>query len=323
MIMSARPFRALCAFLGLVATGLVASGAEPWPARSISLVVAFPPSTTPDFAARAIAQDLSGVLGHPVVVETRAGAGGVVGSATVAKAPADGHTLLVTGVGPSVLRPLVDDKLAYDAVADFAPIILIGDGPNMLAVSPQSGFASVRDVVAYAKQNPGKLTIGHSGPGTINHLIGLLFAAEAGIEANFIAYAGSAPIVTNLAGGHIDAGFIAAGPSSGAAKILAAATDERVGFLPSVPTLKDTGFPAVVGSTWNGIFAPAGLPPEIVARLNAAIDAFLHRGDTRKQFAAVGFRILGGPPERLRERMAADRAKWSPVVRSAGIRVDR
>ena len=234
--------------------------AQSWPQRPTTLIVAFPPATTVDVAARAIAKDLAETLGRPVLVENRPGGGGVIGTLAVAKANPDGYTLLMAGIGPAVLRPLVDRKLAYDPVADLTPIVLAGDAVNVLAASPQRGFANVADVVAYAKQQAGGLTIGHSGPGTINHLIAVLFGAEAGIKSTLIAYPGSAPIVTDLAGGQIDTGFIAYGAGSSAAKILAVTTDERVDFLPGIPTLKESGFPHVVGSTWNAIFAPAGLP---------------------------------------------------------------
>jgi tripartite-type tricarboxylate transporter receptor subunit TctC len=298
------------------------TSADRWPARPITLVVAFPPATTVDVAARTIAQDLAKRLGQPVIVENRPGGGGVIGTVAVAKAPADGYTLLMTGIGPAVLRPLVDRTVAYDPATDLTPIVLVGDAVNVLATSPPRGFASVADVVAYAKRNPGKLTIGHSGPGTINHLIAVLFSAEAGIQSTLISYQGSSPIVADLAGGQIEAGFIAYGAGSNAARILAVTTDRRVAFLHDTPTLEESGFPNVVGSTWNAIFAPAGLPGQIAAKLNAAIDGFLAEEEVRKRFDAVGYRVLGGSPERLRAQRADDRARWSKVVRSAHISVD-
>jgi tripartite-type tricarboxylate transporter receptor subunit TctC len=290
--------------------------AQSWPSRPITLIVAFPPATTVDVAARAIAKDLAESLGQPVLVENRPGGGGVIGTLAVAKANPDGYTLLMAGIGPAVLRPLVDRQLAYDPVADLTPIILAGDAVNVLAASPQRGFADVADVVAYAKRQ-GELTIGHSGPGTINHLIAILFSAEAGIKSTLISYPGSSPIVADLAGGQIDTGFIAYGAGSNAAKLLAVATEERVDFLHGIPTLKESGFRDVVGSTWNAIFAPAGLPVPIITKLNAAIGAFLTKDETRRRFEAVGYRLLGGPPERLRTQMADDRARWSKVIESA------
>jgi tripartite-type tricarboxylate transporter receptor subunit TctC len=298
------------------------AAAQSWPTRPITLLVAFTPNTTTDYAARAVAQELSKALGQPVVVENRSGGGGVIASSAVAKAPADGYTLLMTTIGPAVLRPLIDRKVGYDAVGDFTPVALVGDAPNVIVSAPQRGFNSVQDVVAYAKQNPGKLTIGHPGVGTMGHLIALLFAAEAGIEANMIAYQSSPPIITDLLGGHIDAGSIAYGPAIGSAKILAVTNDEPISFMPGVPTMREADYPNVTGATWSAVFGPAGLPPEVVTKLNEIISAFLDKEETREQFAKVGYHALGGPPERLSARMADDTAKWSKVISAAKISMD-
>jgi tripartite-type tricarboxylate transporter receptor subunit TctC len=225
----------------------------------------------------------------------------------------------MTTIGPAVLRPLIDGKLHYDPVADFTPVALVGEAPNLLVSSPKLNVADVQDLVAHAKAHPGRLTIGHPGIGTMGHLVGLLFASEAGIEANFISYAGSPPVLTDLAGGTIDAGSIAYGAPIGTAKVLAVTTDERVAFLPSVPTMKESGLPKVTGATWSGLFGPAGLPPEIVAKLNQGINALLRKEDTRRLFDKVGYHALGGPPDRLRQQMADDRAKWSKVIVTAKI----
>jgi tripartite-type tricarboxylate transporter receptor subunit TctC len=308
--------------ISVIAVPSLGTAEAQWPSRPITLVVAFAPGALSDYNARVIAQDLAKTLGQPVIVENKPGGGGIVASVSVAKAPADGYTLLVTAIGPAVLRPLIDPKLSYDSAGDFTPIILIGESPNILAVSAKSSFTSIQDVVAYGKRNPGKLAMGHPGPGTMGHLIALLFAMEAGIDMNYIAYAGGPPILADLAGGHIDIGSMSHGPGVEAAKILAVPTQERLDFLPDVPTMKECGYPEVVGSTWNAIVAPAGVPAEIVARLNTAIDAFLAKEDTRKQFYKVGFRVMGGAPDRLRERILDDRARWSKIVKSANITAD-
>lgn len=318
----ARSFHAIPLVLAALLLGGAAAHAQSWPSRTITLVVAFPPSTTPDFAARVIAQELSKELGQSVVVENRTGGGGAVASLTVAKAPPDGYTLLMTTIGPAVLRPLLDSKLHYDPVADFTPIALVGQAPNLIVSSPKLNVGSVQDLVAYAKANPGKLTIGHPGIGTMGHLIGLLFASEAGIDPNFIAYAGSPPLLTDLAGGTIEAGSIAFGAPVGSAKILAVTTNERLALLPGVPTMRESKFPNVTGATWSGLFGPAGLRPEIVAKLNQSVDAILRKDDTRQLFEKVGYQALGGPPERLRQQMSDDRAKWSKVIAAAKITLE-
>ncbi len=296
---------------------LTATNAQTWPARPITLVAAFPPNTTTDYGARTIAQELSKALGYPVIVETKAGGGGVVASQSVAKAPADGYTLLMTTIGPAVLRPLLEQGLAYDPVADFTPIVLVGDAPNVIVAGTQSRYGSIQDVVAYAKQNPGKLTIGHPGIGTMGHLVALLFCAEAGIDANLISYQGAPAILTDVAGGHIDIGAIAYGVGANAVKSLAVTTKERVDFLPDVPTMGEVNYPNVVATTWSAVYAPAHLPKSIVGKLNATINAFISQEETRKHFATVGYRVLGGPPQRLADQMAEDRAKWSKVIAAA------
>jgi tripartite-type tricarboxylate transporter receptor subunit TctC len=296
---------------------LAAAQAQTWPSRSITLVAAFPPNTTTDYAARTIAQELTKSFGHPVIVETKAGGGGVLASQSVAKAPPDGYTLLMTTIGPAVLRPLLEQGLAYDPVADFTPVILVGDAPNVIVAGTQSRYGSIQDVVAYARQNPGKLTIGHPGIGTMGHLVALLFCAEAGIEANLISYQGAPAILTDVAGGHIDIGAIAYGVGANAVKSLAVTTKERVDFLPDVPTMGEVGYPNVVATTWSAVYAPARAPASIVGKLNATINLFIGQEETRKHFATVGYRVLGGPPQRLADQMAEDHAKWSKVVATA------
>jgi tripartite-type tricarboxylate transporter receptor subunit TctC len=302
---------------------LAAAQAQTWPSRSITLVAAFPPNTTTDYAARTIAQELTKSFGHPVIVETKAGGGGVLASQSVAKAPPDGYTLLMTTIGPAVLRPLLEQGLAYDPVADFTPIILVGDAPNVIVAGTQSRYGSIQDVVAYARQNPGKLTIGHPGIGTMGHLVALLFCAEAGIEANLISYQGAPAILTDVAGGHIDIGAIAYGVGANAVKSLAVTTKERVDFLPDVPTMGEVGYPNVVATTWSAVYAPARAPASIVGKLNATINTFIGQEETRKHFATVGYRVLGGPPQRLADQMADDHAKWSKVIAAAKLSGNR
>jgi tripartite-type tricarboxylate transporter receptor subunit TctC len=191
----------------------------------------------------------------------------------------------------------------------------------VLLAKPDSNLKSVQDVIAYAKANPGKLTIGHPGVGTMGHLVALMFATEAGIKANFIAYQGPPAIITDILGGHIDIGSIAYGGSNKATKILAVTTEESVSFLPDVPTMKQSHLPNVTGATWHAILAPAGTPPEVISKLNGAVNVFLAKEETKHQFEKFGFRILGGTPDRLARQMADDRIKWSKVIENT--RLDR
>lgn len=310
---------AAAAMLGL-APGSAA--AEVWPTRPLTLVVSFAPGALMDFVGRALAADLTEALGQPVVVENKVGGGGVVATVSVARAPPDGYTLLMTAIGPAVLRPLMEKTVGYDTDADFTPVIMVGDSPNILVANPNLELNSVKDLLAYIKTKQGKISIAHSGPGTMGHLLSVLFESEAGTDATLIAYRGSAPMFTDLIGGQIDIGFPAYGSGAKAAKILAVTTDERVDFLPGVPTLKENGFD-IVGSTWIAIFAPARTPPDVVAKLNAGMDAFLSKPDTRYRFGVNGLRVLGGSPARLSEQVRRDRVRWTKIIGATRVGGDK
>jgi tripartite-type tricarboxylate transporter receptor subunit TctC len=295
------------------------AAAEDWPKRPIMLVVSFAPGAIMDFVGRAIAHDLTIALGQPVIVENKAGSGGSVAAVAVAKAAHDGYTLLLTAIGPAVIRPLMDKSVGYDIDKDLTPIILSGDSPNVLLANPKLGLNTVKDLLAYATTKNGKLSIGQPGTGTMGHLCAVLFASEAHVDGTLVAYRGAAPIVTDLLGGQIDVGVVAFGPGTQSVKVLAVTTDERVDFLPDVPTMKESGI-NLVGTTWSAIYGPADMPRELVNKLNGAIDAYLKKPETRQQFSQVGFRALGGSPQRLREQVAQDRATWAKII--AGLKLD-
>jgi tripartite-type tricarboxylate transporter receptor subunit TctC len=296
------------------------AAAQDWPNRPITIVLGFAPGSMIDFVARSVANELSPTLGQPVLVETRQGGGGVLASNYVAKAPPDGYTLLMTAVGPAVLRPLMDKTVTFDLDKEFAPIILLGEAPNVLVANPKLGLKSVKDLVAFGNANGGKISVGHSGLGTLGHLATLLFAAEAGLDVASISYRGTNPMMMDVLGGAIDAGFPAYNPATKESTILAVTCGQRVDFLPDVPTMTESGFD-LVGGTWEAIFAPAHVPPEIVAKLNDAIEAFLRKPETRRHFSETGFRIMGGPPAKLVETMKQDRAKWGKIIQNAKIGV--
>ena len=297
------------------------ASAADWPVRPVTLVMAFAPGTLFDTIGRSLANALSAAIGQPVVTEVKAGAGGVVANAYVAKMPADGYTLLMTAVGPVVMRPLIDKSVGY-ADSDFTPIILIGESPNVLLASPKIGVNTLKDLLAYAKTKDNKISVGHAGPGTVGHLCSVMFSNLAGIDASSISYRGVALIVTDLLGGQIDAAFPTYSPATKSAKILAVTSEERVDFLPGVPTLKESGF-NVVGTTWFAIYGPARLPPEILAKINGAMDAFLKNPDNKARFGEQGFRLLGGPPARLSERVAKDRVTWAPIIAGLHLGADK
>ena len=298
------------------------AAAEDWPQRPVTLLISFASGSMIDFVGRSLANDLSAAIGQPVVVETKSGGGGVVASLFIAKAPPDGYTLLLTGVGPAALRPLIDKSVGYDPVADFTPIILIGETPNVLLANPNLGVKTVKDLVAYAKSKGGRISIGHSGPGTMGQLCTILFAAEAGLDLSSVSYRGTAPMMIDVLGGQIDAGFPAYNSATRQATVLAVTTDERVDFLSDVPTMKESGFD-LVGGTWHAILGPAHMPPELVAKLNGVMNAFLSKPETRRRFSDAGYRVFGGPPARVTERIVQERTKWSKIIEDAKIGDDK
>jgi len=306
------------------AAALVCDGtaaAEDWPTRPVTMVVPYAPGGNIDQAARVFGRELSEKLGQQFIIESKGGAGGAIGATQVAKAKPDGYTLLVTANGPSVLNKMLYASLSYDPDTDFTPISLISDVPQVFIVNAKSPVSDLKGLVAFAKAKKEGLTIGHPGIGTGAHLTAIWFANLAGITAVPVAYSGASPLVTAVLGGEIDAGLPAYIPQVHSAKILAVTSDERVDFLPGVPTAHESGFANVASGTFTALAAPAGTPPEIVTKMNRILDAFLKTDEARKQFALLGAKTLGGPPERLTERMNLEKARWAPIVKSAGIKL--
>ena len=313
-------FRCVAALALLAAAYGSPSGAaaQEWPVKPITIVLGFAPGSIIDIVARAVAQDLTATLGQPVMIETRQGGGGVLASNYVARSAPDGYTLLMTAVGPAVLRPLMDKTVTFELEKEFVPVILLGEAPNVLVANPKLGIKSVKGLVAHANAHGGKISIGHSGPGTLGQLATLLFAVETGLDAASVSYRGTAPMMIDVLGGTLDAGFPAFNTATKEATLLAVTTAERVDFLPDVPTMKESGF-NIVGGTWEGIFGPAGLPAPIVAKLNAAIDAFLRRPETRRRMSDNGFQVMGGQPSKLVDKIMEDRSKWAKIIHDAKI----
>jgi tripartite-type tricarboxylate transporter receptor subunit TctC len=319
MITNRRTVCATALIASLACCGVAA--AEDWPTRPVTMVVPYAPGGNIDQAARVFGRELSEKLGQQFIVESKGGAGGSLGAAFVAKSKPDGYTLLVTANGPAVLNKMLYASLPYDPDTDFTPISLISDVPQVFIVNPKSPVNDLKGLVALAKQKNGALTIGHPGVGTGAHLTAIWFANLAGINVIPVAYRGALPIVTAVLGGEIDAGIPAYIPQVLSAKSIAVTSDERVDFLPGVPTARESGVADVASGTFTGLAAPAGTPPEIVTRINRVLDAFLKTDAAKKQLALLGAKTLGGPPKRLTERMNQEKALWAPIVKSANIKL--
>jgi tripartite-type tricarboxylate transporter receptor subunit TctC len=309
---------ALCLALCFLAAPVPAQDA--WPARPVTIVYPFAPGGNEGFV-RVLAQMLSEKFGQPFIMEIRSGAGGAIGSVQVANAPPDGYTLLITYVGPAVLNKLLYKSIPYDPDTEFEPVVLLGEAPQVIVSSPKLGLKSLADLVAYGKNNPGQLTVGHSGLGTMGHLAAALFLMRAGVDGSLIAYRGATPAITDILSGHIAAGVPAYIPIVDNVTCLAVTSEERVSFLPGIPTARESGVD-VVASTWSALVGPKGMPPEIVAKLNAAINGYLRSEDGVRQLTLFGLRALGGPPSDVTDLMAHDKAKWEPVIRAGNIKLD-
>ena len=307
-------------WVGLSAFMPAAAQPAAWPSRPVTLVFPFAPGGAEGFI-RLLAHALSERFGQSFVLEIRSGAGGAIGSVQVANAPPDGYTLLTTYVGPAVLNKLLYKSIPYDPDTEFEPVVLLSEVPQVIVSSPKLGFKTLADLIAYGKANPDTLTVAHPGAGTMGHLAAALLLSRAGITGSLVGYRGSTPAVTDILSGHISAGVPAYIPVVETVTRLAVTSEERVGFLPDVPTARESGID-VVASTWGAVVGPRGLPVEIVVKLNTAINDFLASEEGKRQLVLFGMRGLGGAPERVTELMAREKTKWAAVIREANIRLD-
>ncbi len=322
MVSLRRVVLALVSFIALILPH--EASAQTWPTRPVTLVVPFTAGTASDVLGRSFAEFATQALGQPVVIDNRGGAGGNIGAAAVAKAPPDGHTLLFATTGPAATNKLMYENLAFDPERDFAPVALVARLPVIIVARPNS-VANLAELIRQAKANPGKLSIGFPGNGTLGHITGLLLARLAGIEFNAVQYRGSGQIVSDLLGGHIDVGIDSMAPyvtnvQSGQLKAFAIASARRWPGLPDVPTTAEAGLPGFEASVWYALLAPTGTSPAIVARLNAVANAYLESPAAKEMFAKLGLDGAGGTPDALRAFTQSELAKWGPIIREANIR---
>jgi tripartite-type tricarboxylate transporter receptor subunit TctC len=319
----------LAAGLGLLAATLGAAQAQPadWPNKPVRWVVPFPPGGAMDAIARLLGERAGKALGQTFVVENRPGAGGNIGAAAVAKAPADGHTIMITSIGMATNAPLYG-RLPYDPVKDFAPVSLLAVVPNVLVVNAtQSKARTVKDVVAAARQTPGRLTYASAGNGTSIHLAGEVFASMTQTDLTHVPYKGSGPAVADLLGGQVDSMFdsvTSARPhiASGKLRALAVTTSTRSRALPDVPTMAEAGVPGYDVSPWFAVFVPAGTPRPVVDKLNAALLDAMRHPDVATRLDALGVEPIGSTPEALAAHLASESARWARVIAERGIKID-
>ena len=308
----------------LLAACVPAFGQSAYPVKPIRLVVPFVPGGSTDLIARLMGQKLDEVLGQQVVVENRAGAGGNIGVEYVAKSPPDGYTLIFGHVGTFGFGPSLYQKLPYDPVKDFAPIVLFAMVPNMLVVHPALPAKSVRDLIALAKAHPGQLNYGSSGNGSASHLATEYFKLLTKTSITAIPYKGTGPLVTDLIAGQTSLTITGVPPlypfvQAGRLRGLAVGSVKRLALLPELPTIAEAGVPGYESSTWFGPLAPAKTPREIIVRLNTELMKILQRPDVKARFAAEGIEALGSTPEEFGAYIKAEIERWGRVIKAAGV----
>ncbi|HPG62373.1 MAG TPA: tripartite tricarboxylate transporter substrate binding protein [Casimicrobium sp.] len=298
-----------------------------YPTKPIKIVVPFPAGGTTDILARAVAADLQKAFGQAVVVENKAGAGGNIGSDSVAKSSPDGYTLLMGTVGTHAINVSLYPKMPYDAVKDFAPVSLVAGVPNVLVASPSFPVNSVKDLVDAAKKAPDKITFASSGSGTSIHLSGELFKQLAGVQMTHVPYKGSSAALPDVISGQVNVMFDNA-PSviqhirGGKLKAVAVTSDKRSPALPGVPTIAESGLPGFEASSWFGVLAPAATPKDIVDKLSGAIAKSLQTPEMKERLAGQGAVAVGNTPEQFSAHIKSEIDKWSKVVKASGAKVD-
>ena len=318
---------AVLAAFGLVPSAAQAQGGN-WPDHAIRVIVPFPASGATDLVSRVVAQKVAQELGQSLVIDNRPGAGGTIGTAEAAKAPADGYTLLFTTSSTHAISPHLMPKLAYKADKDFTPIAHVADAASVLLVTPSLPVKNVQELVSYAKANPGKLNYASSGNGTIVHLNALEFSARSGVQMTHVPYKGTAQSISDLATGQVHVLFdsIPTGMphvASGRLRALAVTSEQRTQLAPELPTVAESGLPGYSSVTWFGVYGPAGLKPEIVAKVNAAFNKVIADPAVAANLAKLGADVAKpGTPEQFASMVKKDSARWAKVIKDNNISME-
>ena len=314
---------ACAAVVSLVATE---AGAADYPAKAITIIVPFAPGGSNDIVARAIGQKMTDDWGQAVIVDNKPGAGGVIGSEFVARAAPDGYTLLLVS-STFTINPAVKTSLPFDVARDFVPVARIGQSPLLLAASNTFPANSVAELVALAKAKPGSINYASAGPGSINQIAAELLALSSGIKLTHVPYRGGALAINDLVGGHVDV-YVSSMPQilqivrTGQAKALAVTSTQRSPSLPDTPTLRESGLPDYEASSWWGIVAPAGTPPDVVEALNNEINKALSTEQMNKFLTGEGAEAMPGTPKQFGDLITAEIARWKKVAKDADIHAD-
>jgi tripartite-type tricarboxylate transporter receptor subunit TctC len=324
--------RSILAALAWGCLGIVASIAPPvlaqgFPSKPITIVVPFPPGGSTDILARRIGEKLTASLKQAVVVENKPGAGGTLGAAYVAKAPADGYTLLLGVTGSNAIGPALYHNLKYDTLKDFDPVSMVSSSPLLLVVNPKVPARSLEEFIQLAKTRTPRLTHGTPGNGTSMHLTAEMFQLATHTELVHVPYKGSAQVLTDLLGGQIDSMFSDVQvlmPMVQAGKVvpIVVSSAKRQPLLPDVPTMAEKGYAHFEALSWQGLFAPAGTPPAVVSLLSREVTKALRSADIQEYFGARGLTVEGSSPAEFKDFVEGEVHKWSEIVRQAGVKVE-
>ena len=311
----------------LASVPFVAQAQAAFPARALTIVVPFSAGGTTDILARVVGQYLSRDLGQPVIIDNRPGAGGNIGAQMVARAAPDGYTLLMGTVGTHAINQSLYKKMPFDPIKDFQPLTRVALVPNLLVAHPSQPYKTVKELIAYAKANPGKVNFASSGSGTSIHLSAEMFNQMAGVDMQHIPYKGSAPALNDLLGGQTAIMFdnmpsVIGHVRAGKLRPIAVTTPQRSRALPDVPTIAESGVPGYSATSWFGLLAPAATPAPVVAKLNASILKALADAEVKKKFAEQGAEPHGEKPEQFAEFIRSETAKWGQTVKASGATAD-
>jgi tripartite-type tricarboxylate transporter receptor subunit TctC len=317
--------RALAALVTTLAAAC--AFAQAYPTKPIRVIVPFPPGGAVDFYARVVQPPLSELLGQQIVIENKVGASGMVGAEAVAKSAPDGYTLLLGNIASLAINVGIYPKMAYDPLKDFTPVIRTVDVNYVLVVHPSLPVKTVAELVAYAKANPGKLSYGSAGSGSLPHLGTELFKAQTGTDMVHIPYKGGGPMVTDLLGGNVqlviaDQANLMPHVQSGKLRALAVATPRRSPNAPDLPTIAESGLAGFDATAWQGLVGPAGLPPDVVKRLNDAFNQVMAMPAVREKLVGGGLEPVGGTPEQFRAFIASEIAKWTKISKDVGAKAE-
>jgi len=297
-----------------------------WPTKPIRIIAPFAPGGGPDILARLFAQEMAASLG-PTFVENRAGAGGNVGADAVAKAAPDGYTLLLTTTATHAINPALYAAMPYDPLRDFTPIAMVASTPLMLAAAPSFQAGNLRDLIALAKAQPGKISFASSGIGTMQHMVGVLVEDQAGIDMVHVPYKGSSQVIPDLLSGRVSVMFnstaaLAPFVKDGRLKALAVSSPRRLPTWPEVPTMAESGLPGFDASAWYAVYGPPRLPPEIVQRLNRELQRIVALPSSREKYASLGLEPTLSSPDDLAAVTRQDLAKWGRIIKDKQIRAE-